>query len=99
MSGQICGIPYGKHKVHLPLADGKKSWEGTAAMFVSAFLAGMVMLAGVQHMPAGKAVLCVLPAAFAGAAAELFTASEYDTVTVPLTIAAVLLLMKQILAL
>ena len=50
-------------------------------------------------MPAGKAVLCVLPAALAGAAAELFTASEYDTVTVPLTIAAVLLLMKQILAL
>ena len=47
MSGQICGIPYGKHKVYLPLTDGKKSWEGTAAMFVSAFLAGMVMLAGV----------------------------------------------------
>lgn len=28
----LIGIPFGKHKVKFKPADGKKSWEGSAAM-------------------------------------------------------------------
>ncbi len=93
----LIGVPFGKHKVQLRLADGKKSWEGTAAMFVSAFLVGLGMLVLVQQFSFGKGFLCAAAAAAAGAMTELFTSSEYDTVSVPLVAAAILLLMERII--
>ena len=90
----LIGIPCGKHKVRSRFTDGKKSWEGTAAMFLSAFAVGFGMLWAVQKLPPAQALLTALAAALAGAVTELFTPGEYDTVTVPLVIAAVLLLMN-----
>ncbi len=74
----MIGIPLGKHKLY-----HKKSVEGSLAMLMSSFLVGLVMLR--QFFPA-------MIAALLGTVTELFSPSEYDTVTVPLVIAAVLLL-------
>ena len=88
----LVGIPFGRHKVHLPLTDGKKSWEGSGAMLGASFVCGIIMLLGVQHMVPVGALVCAGAGALVGSATELFTPSKYDTVTVPMAIVAVLLL-------
>lgn len=90
-SAALIGIPFGKHIVHLKGTDGKKSWEGSAAMFAVAFVCGFCVLFFGQGMPVLFAILASALAAFFGTATELFTPGKYDTVTVPVTIAAVLL--------
>lgn len=86
----LVGIPFGRHKVRW--ADGKKSWEGSAAMLAVSFAIGLCMLLTVQKVPLPKALLSSCVCAFLGTATELFSPSEYDTVTVPIVIAAALLL-------
>lgn len=91
-SAALVGIPFGRHKVHLKPADGKKSWEGTIAMAIVSFLFGTTfLLLTVQTEPVVTVIMCICGAA-AGAATELFSPSEWDTVTVPAVILAVLLL-------
>lgn len=87
----VVGIPFGRHKVRSRLTDGKKSWEGSAAMLVVSFACGLVMLLLVQKATFSQAVVSAFVAALLGTATELVSASEYDTVTVPAVIAAVLL--------
>ena len=87
----LVGIPFGKHKVKLPLADGKKSWEGSTAMLVTSFLSGLMVFTAFGMPPVAPAVLRALCGAVAGTAAELVSPGELDTVTVPAVIAAVLL--------
>ena len=88
----LVGIPLGKHKVRCRFADGKKSWEGSGAMFLTAFISGMLVLCLAQKTPFLQALPVVLIAALLGAATELFSSSEIDTVTVPVVILAVLLI-------
>ena len=88
----LIGIPFGKHKVKCRLTDGKKSWEGSAAMLLVSFLCGFGTLLLAQKMTLPQALHSAAIAALFGTAAELFTPSEYDTITVPETVAAVLLL-------
>ena len=88
----LVGIPFGKHKVQLPLTDGKKSWEGSSAMFVASFACGLVMLLVFQGVPFVRALPLAAVAALAGTATELYSPSKYDTVTVPLVLVAVLVL-------
>lgn len=89
----LVGIPYGRHKVHLKPADGKKSWEGTAAMFLISFACGFAVLWLCGQGTFGKTLILSFSGAAVGAVTELFSPSEYDTVTVPVAILAVLLLM------
>ena len=89
----LLGIPYGRHKVRLRSSGGKKSWEGTAAMAGAAFLVGSAALFGGEGLPIGRAILAALPGALIGAAAELLSPSEYDTVTVAPAILLLLLLL------
>lgn len=89
----LIGIPFGKHKVRSKLTDGKKSWEGSAAMLCVSLLAGAGMLTLAQGMPVSRAIPISLIAALLGTATELLSPSEYDTVTVPTVIAAALLLL------
>ncbi len=89
----LIGIPFGKHKIHPMLSDGKKSWEGSAAMLAVSFLAGTLMLTLTRVTALPHALLQSAAAAFFGTAAELLSPGEYDTVTVPAVIAAVLLLL------
>ena len=87
----LIGIPFGKHKVKSRWTDGKKSWEGSIAMLSVSFVCGLGMLLWGQKQAWPHALLSAGLAAILGTAAELFSPSEYDTVTVPLMITAALL--------
>ena len=92
----LIGIPYGKHKVQSRFTDGKKSWEGTSAMFLSSLTCGILMMLFFGNYRLSSALLTGVPAALAGALTELFSPSEYDTVTVPVMILIVLLLLQKL---
>ncbi|MDE6745574.1 MAG: TSUP family transporter [Oscillospiraceae bacterium] len=90
----LFGIPFGKHKVHLKLVDEKKSWEGTAAMFLVSLICGLAVFLLYCHFPFRESLAPILVGAVIGSATELFSPSEYDTVTVPVAVLAVLLLLS-----
>ncbi|MBR1586399.1 MAG: hypothetical protein IJ662_12735 [Clostridia bacterium] len=89
----LVGIPFGKHKAAFPPVNGKKSWEGTGAMLIASFLAGFFLL----HFSSGYPSAMILPGvwvgAIVGAGTELLSPSDWDTVTVPVAILIVLLLL------
>ena len=89
-SAALVGIPYGKHKIKTRYAV--KSWEGTRARFAAAFLFGTIVLRFFGGFNTGRAALAAFPAAAIGAATELFSPSEWDTVTVPVVILIALML-------
>ncbi len=60
-------------------------------MLIVSLMAGMGMLTLTQGMLLSNAFLISLAAALVGTATELFSPGEYDTVTVPTVLAAVLL--------
>ena len=80
----LIGKKYGKHKIHAPGLDGKKSYEGTFAMFLVSCISvfGILMLRGeLQLLP------CVIVSMIVGAvsaAAELYSRGGMDTVVCPL---------------
>lgn len=81
----LVGIPFGKHKMKIKGLSLKKSWEGSGAMFFISALTGIGFLGLYCGYPAGIAILCALLMAAAGTIAELVSPSEWDTVTVPVT--------------
>ena len=89
----LIGVPFGRHKVRSRFTDGKKSWEGSIAMLTVSFLSGMLILLFAQKLALAQALPLAALGALLGTATELFSPSEYDTVTVPVVIAAVLLLL------
>ena len=92
----LVGIPFGKHKVKTRLTDGKKSWEGSAAMLLVSFAVGLLVLLLSKDYSVPRALLSAGVGALTGTATELFSPSEYDTVTVPVVILAVLLVLEKI---
>ncbi|MDE6592754.1 MAG: TSUP family transporter [Oscillospiraceae bacterium] len=90
----LVGIPFGKHKVHLKPVNGKKSWEGTAAMFLVSLICGLSVFLLYCHFPFWESLAPIFVGAIIGAATELFSPSEYDTVTVPVAVLVVLLLLS-----
>ncbi len=90
----LIGIPYGKHKVKTGPAAGKKSWEGTAAMFGTAFTVGMILFGAVCGYPCRHVFMLSAAGAAAGAAAEMYSPGELDTVVVPAVIVTVLLVLS-----
>ena len=89
----LIGIPFGKHKVISKLTDGNKSYEGTIAMFIVAFINGFIVLYFYAGLPLIRTLICAVVAADCGAVTELITPSEYDTVSVPLVILIILLIL------
>ena len=89
----LVGIPWGKHKVRSRFTDGKKSWEGSLAMLAVSFLSGVMILLAEQKTALPRALLMAFLGAVLGTATELFSPSEYDTVTVPVVIVIVLLIL------
>ena len=89
----LVGIPFGKHKVRSRFTDGKKSWEGSAAMLLVSFFAGLIVLLLVQKIDLPRALLMAGAGAVVGAVTELVSPSELDTVTVPIAIIIVLLML------
>lgn len=89
----LTGIPFGRHKIRLKHTDGKKSWEGSCAMLATSFLCGMLMLLFARKTGMARALPGALLGALAGTVTELYSSGELDTVTVPVVIEAVLLIL------
>ncbi len=87
----LVGKRFGRHKLAWKRLDGKKSLEGSAAMFAVSFAS----VAAVLSLRGGLALPALLAASLAAAAVstlvELYTSGGYDTVTCPLAAMAVLL--------
>ena len=88
----LTGIPFGKHKVHCRFTDGKKSWEGSLAMLIVSFAIGAFVLISYKDASISAPVLSAGIGALIGTSTELFSPSEYDTITVPVMIIAALLI-------
>ena len=89
----LIGVPFGKHKIKTRISDGKKSREGSFAMLAVSFLCGFLVLLLAEKLSVSKALVCAFIGALFGTAAELFSPGEYDTITVPFVIMAVLLVL------
>ncbi|MBQ9966495.1 MAG: phosphatidate cytidylyltransferase [Clostridia bacterium] len=83
----LIGKPYGRHKIHLPGADPKKSWEGTGAMALTAFVCGFAALSVTSPLGPAKRLLCAVLLAPVAAAAELYSHDGNDTFTVSFAVA------------
>lgn len=89
----LVGIPLGKHKVNFKPVNGKKSWEGSCAMFAASTLVGVTFFCAYCNYSPATAVPCALVMGAAGTFAELISPSEWDTVTVPVIMLAVALVL------
>ncbi|MBQ4427921.1 MAG: TSUP family transporter [Oscillospiraceae bacterium] len=87
-SAALVGIPFGRHK----LLRGGKTAEGSCAMLCAAFLVGSAFLFW-RGYDFPTSLISALLAALVGTAAELLSPSEWDTVTVPAAILAILLIL------
>jgi len=93
----LVGKRFGKHKIRLPLADPHKSVEGSAAMFLCAFLSVLTILAVRRGLGFGSCLVISLSAAAVTSYVELCTKGGYDTITCPAAAMAVILPLIKIL--
>jgi len=87
-SAALVGIPFGKHKIKGWRLDGKKSLEGSISMLIVSALTGFALLHLYCGYGAAHSAVCALIMSALGTAAELYSPSEWDTVTVPLAMLA-----------
>lgn len=93
----LVGKQFGRHKIRLPFADPHKSWEGSAAMFLSAVLSVLTVLLIRGGLDFGSCLLISLAAATVTTYVELCTRDGMDTVTCPIAAMAVILPLVKIL--
>ncbi len=87
----LVGHRFGKHHVALPLADPKKTWEGSGAMAGVSAAVGLLCLLLMTEAPWYLCLLSVFLTAVLGAYTELVSRNGDDTVTVPVVNAVTLL--------
>jgi len=87
----LIGKKFGKHKIHWKYVDGKKSFEGSTAMFVASFLTVAVILMIRGALPAIGYIIIPAVTAAASALSELYSKNGMDTIFCPLSAMAVLL--------
>ena len=93
----LVGKQFGKHKIKLPLADPRKSWEGSAAMFLSAVVSVLIVLSVRGGLGFGACLVIALLAAVATTYVELITKDGLDTITCPAVAMAVIIPLIKIL--
>jgi phytol kinase len=93
----LVGKRFGKHHVHLPLTDPKKTWEGSAAMMITAFAAGLIALLIASPLEWHICLAYAAVAAPVAAYTELISHGGNDTVTVPTGTALILILLSTII--
>lgn len=89
----LVGIYFGTHIVKWCIADGKKTWEGTCAMFVTALACGLFIFTVFEGLPFARALLTCVPTAAVAALVELASKDGNDTIWVPLATVAMLILL------
>ncbi len=80
----LVGKQYGKHKLTGKFLSGKKSLEGTLAMFLTAFASVCVILYLRGGLHPGVLVVISAATAAVSATCELYTKDGLDTITCPL---------------
>ncbi len=83
----LVGKAFGRRRIHHPRIQGAKTYEGTLAMFIVAGMAiflTLLIYAGQSWQVSTIIALLVAPAS---AAVELFSDRGMDTLTVPLSVA------------
>ena len=93
----LIGKQFGRHKIKLPYADPKKSWEGSCAMLVTSAVPVLAVLLVRGGMGFGSCLLIALVAAAVTTYVELCTKDGLDTVTCPAVAMAVILPLVRIL--
>jgi len=96
-SAALVGKAFGKHKIPWKLSDGKKSWEGSVAMLLTASTAVFIILLIRGGLPLWACGLIAVTAGTAAAFAELCSHGGIDTVTCPLTAMAVIVPLAKLL--
>lgn len=91
-SAALIGIPFGRHRIILKRLHVNKSWEGSVAMFIVSSLIGFIFLLLYSGYSPLRAAATAVIAALFGTVVELISPSELDTVTVPITLLAVMLI-------
>ena len=87
----LIGKQFGKHKIRLPFADPHKSWEGSAAMFLSSTVTVLAVLLVRGGLGLGACLFISALAAAVTTYVELCTKGGLDTLTCPITAMAVIL--------
>lgn len=87
----LVGKPFGKHKITWRFADPKKSVEGSAAMFITAFLSVLAILLLRGGLTLLICAMIALATALVSTLAELCSRNGNDTVICPLSAMAVLI--------
>ena len=85
------GKRFGRRYVEGPFVEGRKSLEGTAAMFVVSFIAVLVVLVANGVLPWYAYAPTAAVTALVCAAVELYTKDGMDTITCPLAAVTVLI--------
>lgn len=89
----LIGKKWGRHKIRFKHTDGKKSVEGSAAMFLLSFVSVGVILACRGGLNVWGCLAISAVTAWISMLAELYSKDGYDTVFCPLSAMAVLLLL------
>lgn len=79
----LIGKKFGKHKIKDRFTDGKKSYEGTLAMFVSSFVTVTVVMTLHGGLSTAGYIIIPLVTAAISAIAELYSKNGLDTVICP----------------
>ena len=87
----LVGKRFGKHKIKWKLADGKKSVEGSAAMFICAFMSVLIVLLVRGGIGVIMCFVIALLAALVCTLAELCAKNGWDTVVCPVSAMAVII--------
>ena len=93
----LIGKQFGRHKVKLPFADPRKSWEGSGAMFLASVISVLTVLLVRGGLGLGSCLLTALLAAAVTTYVELVTKDGMDTVTCPAAAMAVILPLTMLL--
>lgn len=86
----LIGKRFGKHKIKWKLSDGRKSYEGSLAMFISSFSAVLCVLLVRGHLPGAAYFIIPLLGSATATVVELLSRNGMDTVFCPLSAMAVM---------
>ena len=87
----LIGKRFGKHKIKFKLADNKKSFEGSIAMFICSFVSVFVVLIIRGGVSVPFCLLIALAAGLICSFSELCTKNGLDTIICPVSAMAVII--------
>lgn len=87
----LVGKRFGRHYLQGRMIEGRKSLEGTLAMFAVSFFAVFLIMVFRGGLPLKHCFAIAVIAALVSAVVELFTLGDYDTFTCPMAAASVII--------